>query len=203
VAETLAALRAAGYAPVGESADGVPEVERVESPRAAGRGQPVPAARPAPPGPAPVDPRALAGRLLAAPVPAPRTRPGPGGRRGPALPGMPDLDELAGFGELADLPALDQPDRAGGDHFGDEEDLAEALADRAGQLPPGERRLLAHAIETDGAVEIGYTNAQGSHTIRVIDSVELDGGHLIAWCHLRDDERIFSLHRIQSVAPAS
>jgi predicted DNA-binding transcriptional regulator YafY len=116
---------------------------------------------------------------------------------------MPDLDELAGFGELADLPALDQPDLAGGDHADDEEDLAAALADRAGQLAPGERRLLAHAIETEGAVEIGYTNAQGNHTTRVIDSVELDGGHLIAWCHLRDDERIFSLHRIDSVAPAS
>jgi predicted DNA-binding transcriptional regulator YafY len=52
-------------------------------------------------------------------------------------------------------------------------------------------------------VTIGYTNAQGNHSVRVIDSAELDGHHLVAWCHLRDDERVFSLHRIDSVAPAT
>lgn len=86
-----------------------------------------------------------------------------------------------------------------GDH---DLDAAAELADLAGHLAPGERRLLAHAIETDQPVTIGYTNAQGNHTTRVIDSVELDGTHLIAWCHLRDDERMFSLHRIDAVAPA-
>ncbi|MPZ28749.1 MAG: hypothetical protein GEV12_20720 [Micromonosporaceae bacterium] len=206
VAETLAALRAAGYAPVAESADGTALVERVPRRRAGGtrprqRRQPGRAAvprqlggvprppsggtrqpgRPAPE--PPLDPLTLAGRLLAARVPAARAEPRPPAvrRRDRAGHARPDPVDVA-----PSEPA----------------DVVDILADWAGHLAPGERRLLAHAIETDGAVTIGYTNAQGNHTTRVIDSVELDGAHLIAWCHLRDDERMFSLHRIDTVAPA-
>lgn len=69
VAETLAALRAAGYAPVAETAGGVPEIEKVERRRAPGPGRvggPGPAPAPAPARP---DPLALATALLAAPRP--------------------------------------------------------------------------------------------------------------------------------------
>jgi XPB/Ssl2-like helicase family protein/WYL domain-containing protein len=164
VAGTLAALRAAGYAPVAESAGGAVELERVEQ-RRASRPKPT-ARRRTPPAPeAPVDPARLAGMLLAAPVPAPR------------------------------VPRLSEPGFA-------KPDLEAELEDLAGHLGPGERRLLAHAIETAHPVTIGYTNAQGNHSTRVIDSAELDGHQLVAWCHLREDERVFSLHRIDSVAPA-
>ena len=193
-AETLAALRAAGYAPVGESAGGVPLVERVE-PRRAGGVRPRRNRSPAG-GPAPADPLALATRLLAAPGPAQRTRPR-AGHRPDRLPLPADPAELDWLDREPDLAA-----GAGGDPDGGELDLAAELADLAGHLAPGERRLLAHAIETEDAITIGYTNAQGDHTTRVIDSVELDGAHLIAWCHLRDDERMFSLRRIDTVAPA-
>jgi hypothetical protein len=183
VAETLAALRAAGYAPVAESADGVPQLERV-APRRAGRPR---QHRPEPRGPArpaaaPVDPRALAEKLLAAPIPAQRLRP--------------DLRE-------PDQPELIIVPPDGEDEFGFEEpDLAVELEALASHLAPGERRLLAHAIETGEPVTISYTNQQGNGSTRVIDSAELDGTHLLAWCHLRDDERMFALHRIGSVAPA-
>lgn len=200
VGETLAALRSAGYAPVAESADGTAQVERVPRRRAGGSRsrsrQPSRGAVPRQPagsgaradagGPAEVpevDPLELAERLLAAPVLAPqRAKPTqPPAKRRPVQAEPDPVDLLSGI-----EPA----------------DVDEVLAGRAGHLAPGERRLLAHAIETDGAVTIGYTNAQGNHTTRVIDSVELDGAHLIAWCHLRDDERMFSLHRIDMVAPA-
>jgi hypothetical protein len=168
VAETLAVLRAAGYAPVAESADGAVELERIERRRAS---RPKPARRAARPAPVePVDPRALADRLLATPVPAPAPMPQP---RDPEL----------------------------SDGFGPELNVEAALEELADQLAPGERRLLAHAIETADPVLIGYTNAQGNHSTRVIDSAELDGHLLVAWCHLRDDERAFALNRIDSVAP--
>ena len=178
VAETLAALRAAGYAPVAESADGVPQLERV-APRRAGRPrqrrrEPAGPTRPAA---APADPRALAAKLLAAPIPAPRQRP--------------DLREPDP--ELIIVPP---------EEF-EEPDLEVELEALASHLAPGERRLLAHAIETGEPVTISYTNQQGNGSTRVIDSAELEGTHLVAWCNLRDDERMFALHRIGSVAPAT
>jgi hypothetical protein len=184
VAETLAALRAAGYAPVAESADGTVQVEQAPRQRA---GQPRPAhrpgRRPAAAAPEPVDPKVLADRLLAARIPALRQR----------VPG-PVKDELFATPELSD-----DGFQAG---YGEDLDVDTAIEELAGHLPPGERRLLVHAIESGGPVTIGYANAQGNHTTRVIDSAELDGTHVVAWCHLRDDERMFSLHRIDSVAPA-
>jgi hypothetical protein len=193
VGETLAALRAAGYAPVGESTDGIPQVERLERRRAGDtrpRGRPVPRSRGGAPGPDRPDPLELASRLLAAPVPA--------GPPGPA-------SELALAENLAparELALAENLAPAGEAALAEEAELAAELADLAGHLAPGERRLLAHAIQTENSVTIGYTSAQGNRTTRVIDSVELDGAHLIAWCHLRDDERIFSLRRIDTVAPA-
>jgi hypothetical protein len=152
--------------------------------------------------------RLLAGGALAGGAPAARTRPPRGGRSGPG-PGqvpLPELAELPGglgrLAELAELAGPAGPDWTGGLDEGEPPDLAAALADRAGHLAPGERRLLAHAIETADPVLIGYTNRDGNHTTRVIDSVGLDGAHVIAWCQLRDDERVFSLHRIDTVAPA-
>jgi XPB/Ssl2-like helicase family protein len=175
VAATLAALRAAGYAPVAESADGAVELDRLEQRRAR---------RPKPPGrrrtdaapETPVDPTRLAAALLAAPAPAPEPR-GPRSRK-------PVPDELFDLSTLSD------------------DELPPDLEELAGHLAPGERRLLEHALETGEPVTIGYTNAQGNHSTRVIDSAALDGHQLVAWCYLRDDERVFSLHRVDSVAPA-
>ncbi|QSB15633.1 helicase-associated domain-containing protein [Natronosporangium hydrolyticum] len=167
-AEVLAALRTAGYAPVGESADGVPQFGRPPQRRAPEprRGQP-----PHPlPGPRePESPESLARRLLAAPLPtsAPRPRsPGASAARGR------------------------RPD------------LSSRLASAANHLTKAERRLLETALTTGDPVTISYTDAQGRTSMRVIDSAELDGGHLFAWCHLREDERMFALARIEAVEPA-
>ncbi len=69
LAETLATLRAAGYAPLAEHADGTPVWERQATRRgavrAARRGGPRQSSAPAPDRSAPAEPRQLAGTLLA------------------------------------------------------------------------------------------------------------------------------------------
>ena len=151
-AETLAALRAAGYAPVGEDAAGVPVVERAPRRRAAPRprrpASGVGSARPL---------TELAAALLAAPLPA-----------APATPPRPAAD----------------------------------IALRAPQLSPGEVRLLADAVAANKPVYIRYTNARGVSSDRLIEPIDVDGHLLEAWCHLRDDERVFALARIEAVSPA-
>jgi predicted DNA-binding transcriptional regulator YafY len=75
---------------------------------------------------------------------------------------------------------------------------------RAGapQLAPGLARLLAHAIDTGGPVRIDYVNQAGNVSNRVIESIELAGTSIFAWCRMRQDERMFNLARILTVAPA-
>jgi len=51
-------------------------------------------------------------------------------------------------------------------------------------------------------VKITYRDAGGEVTQRVIEPLSIDGHVLEAWCHLRDDERVFALSRISSVVPA-
>jgi predicted DNA-binding transcriptional regulator YafY len=47
---------------------------------------------------------------------------------------------------------------------------------------------------------IGYVNAQGRATQRVVEPMTVDGGYLRAFDHLRDEVRTFAVHRITGVA---
>jgi predicted DNA-binding transcriptional regulator YafY len=76
------------------------------------------------------------------------------------------------------------------------------LARSALELTPDEIDHLAAAVEDGGRVRITYCAASGAVTRRVIRDPELDGGMLYAWCELRQDERVFAVSRILSVAPA-
>jgi predicted DNA-binding transcriptional regulator YafY len=49
---------------------------------------------------------------------------------------------------------------------------------------------------------VDYTTAAGTPSRRVIEPAELDRHLLTAWCHLRDEERVFALDRIDGVWPA-
>lgn len=49
---------------------------------------------------------------------------------------------------------------------------------------------------------IGYESNTGSHTRRAISAADLSGGSLFAYCHLRNDERVFTVARVRSVAAA-
>ncbi|GAA4681076.1 helicase-associated domain-containing protein [Phytohabitans rumicis] len=153
VAETLAALRAAGYAPAGEDAQGAAAVERVPRQRVAA---PRRVAEPRTRGSA--DPLELARRLLAAPV---------------------------------STPAGPRPTPIG---------VAKAVRDYAPQLTGHERLVLVNAISEGTPVEITYTDSGGYPSQRVIEPLDLEGPKLSAWCQLREDERMFLLPRIVSVA---
>ncbi|MFL6240398.1 MAG: helicase-associated domain-containing protein [Actinomycetes bacterium] len=47
---------------------------------------------------------------------------------------------------------------------------------------------------------IGYVNAQGAASQRVVEPVSVSGGYLRAFDHLRDEVRTFAIHRITGVA---
>ncbi|SHM94364.1 helicase C-terminal domain-containing protein [Cryptosporangium aurantiacum] len=155
---TLAALRAAGYAPAGLTEGGGARVERRVRRRAI-----VPTTSPPHSEGLAVDADAVAERLLTAtdpPVAAP-------------------------------APARTESHRP-----------ARVVALQADALSAAERTVLVHAIETGAPIRIDYVNATGRGTTRVIENAELSGDAVIAWCRLRDAERMFILSRIQSVSPA-
>lgn len=77
------------------------------------------------------------------------------------------------------------------------------VALRADGLSTTERRVLVDAIETGAPIRIDYTSATGQTTTRVIENAELSGDAVIAWCRLRDAERMFVLSRIRAVAAAT
>ncbi|KJK56201.1 WYL domain-containing protein, partial [Saccharothrix sp. ST-888] len=47
---------------------------------------------------------------------------------------------------------------------------------------------------------IGYINAEGLASQRVVDPVKVEGGFVTAYDHLTDEVRTFALHRITGVA---
>jgi hypothetical protein len=175
-AETLAALRSAGYAPVGEDAGGQPLIERTVSRRAAQvEHAPVPRRGVRPEDP-PADPAELATLLLAT------------SRR----------MDTALFDEPADLDPPARKKRAANERDG----TLELVGRYARQLDDDEQRLLAYAIDTGSPVRIHYVDGDGQPSVRVIEPIEFTGNSVDAWCRLRDDERMFVLSRIGAVSPA-
>ncbi|WP_203929333.1 helicase C-terminal domain-containing protein [Virgisporangium ochraceum] len=155
-AETLAALRGAGYAPVAEDATGevlvdVPAQRRAERPVTVRRvRRRTPSVRPA-------DAAALAKKLIAA----------------------------------SESTADSTPDRT------DEADRTWL----AGSPVTTDLDLLDDAIAKELPVHIDYVSKDGRRSSRMINPVEITGGKiLLAWCHLRNEERAFALSRILSVS---
>ncbi|MFI9203976.1 helicase-associated domain-containing protein [Streptomyces sp. NPDC053048] len=169
---TLAALRTAGYAPVAETADGAVRIERPPRRRAAA---PVPPQRP--PGGAAL--RSAGGRAPQAPAPA-------------------DPSALAARLRAAPL-ATPRPDPDNDVPFAT--DTEEMIAGDALHLTLTDVRQLAHAVNKGHTVSIEYVTASGNRTVRTLSGLELDWPYLYAWCHLRNDERVFALSRIHEVMP--
>lgn len=69
--------------------------------------------------------------------------------------------------------------------------------------PSGALSALREAIESGTTVVIGYVDAHGATTERVVDPVRVEGGRLSAHDHRADDVREFAVHRISSVRPAA
>lgn len=70
-----------------------------------------------------------------------------------------------------------------------------------GTLTDDEIEVLADAIDTGRAVSISYVDRNGTLTRRTISDLELDDRWIEAWCHLRNDDRVFTVSQINSVAP--
>ena len=47
---------------------------------------------------------------------------------------------------------------------------------------------------------LGYVDAQGRSTSRVVEPRGVEGGYITAWDHLRQEDRTFALHRVTGVA---
>ncbi|WP_244165205.1 helicase-associated domain-containing protein [Streptomyces silaceus] len=167
--KTLAALRAAGYAPVAEKADGTVRVEKTRRRRAS--------------------------------APAPTPLPGPRRRSVPTETPV-DVGLSALAARLRDAsPTVPDPDPFGtGVPYGT--DTEEIVAGYAKNLTYSDVRQLAHAVDAGTAITVEYVAASGNRTVRTLSELDLDPPHLYAWCHLREDERVFTLSRILGVMPA-
>ena len=60
--------------------------------------------------------------------------------------------------------------------------------------------FLQSAARERRQVWLGYVDAQGRATSRVVEPRAVDGGFLTAWDHLRAEDRTFALHRVTGVA---
>ncbi|MFC8264962.1 helicase-associated domain-containing protein [Streptomyces cinereoruber] len=154
-AALLDGLRAMGYAPAAESAEGDVLVTRADAYRTPARTAPVPV---------PEGPPAPDATLLHAAVKAIRA----GDRAATAVRREPSAPTPAGS-----LPRTSS---------------AETLA------------TVQAAAMTGSAVWIGYVNADGAASQRVIAPVRVEGGFVTGYDHTADEMRTYPLHRITGVA---
>ena len=60
--------------------------------------------------------------------------------------------------------------------------------------------FLQQAAREGRQVWLGYVDAQGQSTSRVVQPRTVEGGYVTAFDHLRHEDRTFSVHRITGVA---
>ncbi|MBC2874892.1 MULTISPECIES: helicase-associated domain-containing protein [Streptomyces] len=158
----LEGLRAMGYAPAAESAEGDVVVTRADAHRTPPR---------TPPAPVPDGPPAPDDTLLAAAVRAVRA------------------GDRAATAERKPSPAAEaQAPAATGAAALPRTTSAETLA------------TMQAAVLTGAAVWMGYVNAEGAASQRVIAPVRVEGGYVTAYDHTTDEVRTFALHRVTGVA---
>ncbi|MFI9247004.1 helicase-associated domain-containing protein [Streptomyces sp. NPDC053086] len=154
-ATLLDGLRAMGYAPAAESAEGDVLISRAHARRTPPRTAP----EPVPEGPPPPD-----ATLLGAAIRAIRA-----GDVAATAPRKPAGEPLAG----GELPRTSS---------------AETLA------------TMQAAVLTGDSVWIGYVNAEGAASQRVIAPIRVEGGFVTAYDHTADEVRTYPLHRVTGVA---
>ncbi|WP_257231955.1 helicase C-terminal domain-containing protein [Streptomyces sp. Rer75] len=159
----LEGLRAMGYAPAAESAEGDVLVTRAEAQRTPPR---------TPPAPVPDGPPVPDATLLGAAVRAIRA-----GDLAATAPHKPPA-ATAGSGTTEATTGAPLPRTTSADT------LATVQA----------------AALTGSAVWIGYVNADGAASQRVIAPVRVEGGYVTAYDHTADEIRTYPLHRITGVA---
>ncbi|MER5780479.1 helicase C-terminal domain-containing protein [Streptomyces mobaraensis] len=158
----LEGLRAMGYAPAAESAEGDVLVTRADAHRTPPR---------TPPAPVPDGPPAPDDTLLAAAVRAVRA------------------GDRAATAERKPSPAAEAQAPA-----------ATGAAALPRTTPAETLATMQAAVLTGAAVWMGYVNAEGAASQRVIAPVRVEGGYVTAYDHTTDEVRTFALHRVTGVA---
>ncbi|TGB07371.1 helicase-associated domain-containing protein, partial [Streptomyces palmae] len=175
----LEGLRAMGYAPAAESAEGDVLVTRPDAHRTPPRTAPVPV----PEGPPRPD-----DTLLGAAVRAIRAG---------------DLAATAPHKPVAAAAAGTEPARAGAGE-GPARTRAATVPTSAGGMPRTSAAdtlaTMQAATLTGGVVWIGYVNAEGAASQRVIAPIRVEGGFVTAYDHTADAVRTYPLHRITGAA---
>ncbi|WP_443732373.1 helicase C-terminal domain-containing protein [Streptomyces hygroscopicus] len=200
----LEGLRAMGYAPAAESAEGDVVVTRPEAQRTPPRRPPVPV----PEGP-PVPDAALlaaavrairAGDLAATAPRKPTATSGPGTGAGAGA----EAEAGSGAGAGTGSGAGSRPGGGARSGTGAGTGAGAGSAATGDRLP---RTTLADTLATMQAaaltgsnVWIGYVNADGAATQRVIAPVRVEGGFVTAYDHTADEVRTYPLHRITGAA---
>ncbi|BBJ42937.1 hypothetical protein SSPO_056550 [Streptomyces antimycoticus] len=172
----LEGLRAMGYAPAAESAEGDVLVSRPEAQRTPPRTPPVPV----PEGPPVAD-----ATLLGAAVRAIRAG---------------DLAATAPHKPAAAAEA--RPEAASGSQPGAGAGAGStATGDRLPRTTSADTLATMQAAALTGSnVWIGYVNANGAASQRVIAPVRVEGGFVTAYDHTADEVRTYPLHRITGAA---
>jgi hypothetical protein len=127
----------------------------------------------------------------------------------------PDGALLVARGEARRTPVRQRPTRHGeAQPMGDDQAALAVGAIRAGDLAARASRrspvtvrsvsdasaFLHQAVREGRQVWLGYVDAQGRPTSRVVEPKTIEGGYVTAYDHLRQEDRTFSLHRITGVA---
>ncbi|WP_448330210.1 helicase-associated domain-containing protein [Streptomyces sp. DSM 41534] len=199
----LEGLRAMGYAPAAESAEGDVLISRPEAQRTPPRTPPVPV----PEGPPLPDAtllgaavRAIRAGDLAATAPhktvaASGAAPGP--EAGPHGSGTGSgADSGVGSGAGSRSGARSRGGSGGGSRGG-----SGAGGDRLPRTTSADTLATMQAAALTGSnVWIGYVNANGAATQRVIAPVRVEGGFVTAYDHTSDEVRTYPLHRITGAA---
>nr|WSZ96659.1 helicase C-terminal domain-containing protein [Streptomyces sp. NBC_00857] len=177
-AALLEGLRGMGFAPAAESAEGDVLITRAHAHRTPPRTAPAPV----PDGPPVPD-----GTLLGAAVRAIRA------------------GDMAATAVRNPVPEPSSPSsRSAAQRRASAAESATAAASRDGALPRTTSAETLATVQaaamTGSAVWIGYVNADGAASQRVIAPVRVEGGFVTAYDHTADEVRTYPLHRITGVA---
>ncbi|WP_413101795.1 helicase C-terminal domain-containing protein [Streptomyces sp. Inha503] len=196
----LEGLRAMGYAPAAESAEGDVLVSRAEAQRTPPR---------KPPAPVPEGPPVPDATLLGAAVRAIRA-----GDLAATAPRKPAVAAEAGADSGAGAGHVSGPETASGSRSGAGSGAGAgarasagagsgtgASGDRLPRTTSADTLATMQAAALTGSnVWIGYVNANGAATQRVIAPVRVEGGFVTAYDHTADEVRTYPLHRITGAA---
>ncbi len=123
----------------------------------------------------------------------------PDARRAAARPALPRATEPPAVG-AAQLTELVRSIRAGDRALQSATHSVSPAIDVPGVTTATTLGLLRDAAAANQAVLLGYVNAQGSASQRIVEPASVNGGYLHGYDHQRDEMRTFALHRITSVA---